>query len=68
MTLIIIKSNIGCYLHTVPARLKLMCNVGLSGRFIQNTLMTTLILTRTEITQKKINAGVTYKYSISIPI
>lgn len=54
-----------CVHVKLPARLKLIYNVGLSGRLIQNTLMRTLMFTTIEITQKRISGGVPYKYRIS---
>jgi len=40
-----------------------MYNVGLSGRLIQNTLISTLIFMAIEIMQKKISGGVPYIYN-----
>lgn len=48
----------------IPARLKLIYNVGLSGRLIQNTLMRTLMFTTIEMIQKRISGGTPYKYNI----
>lgn len=40
-----------------------MCNVGLSGRLIQNTLIRTLIFTIIEMIQKRISVGAPYRYN-----